>query len=153
VRDLHLIPLHQRDGCNVKASKYEGRLAAALHEGEMILHAKSGWLVRDPTLSGGKRLEGLVLLTNERVLLVRPSGVLSKDPTPVFIPYESIFQCGQHRDYPWKVVILTNGHRGPVGYHIDLTSSAHPMLAQTWALTIEDSAESAGGPQNRPAGM
>lgn len=139
-------------------SRYGGRdrVRGSLGSGEAILYAANGWFEEGSTAPGaGKRKAGLITITNERVLVIRKPGLISKDPPPISVPFRTIAMAGEHRTVSDVVVLgAYENHRWrPCYLHLGVTAAQHESLAATFGFAIRNSAEAAGGPQNAPAGL
>jgi hypothetical protein len=135
----------------------EDRVRSTLAKGEMILHAEYGALEEMGAVPGarGKRRDGLAAITNRRLVLVRAPGLLRKDPPPLSVPFESIYNCGTHTNDPRMVVIATYDNHRVSGYYVTFESGSgdHEPTAMVWAEAIRQSAEAAEGPANAPPGL
>jgi hypothetical protein len=126
------------------------RVLASLKPGEVIQYASHGWLeMSSRPGGGGKRLEGLLLLTDRGVVLVRSPGVLRKNPTPVIIPFTSIFNAGPHKSAPEVVVIASNENHVVVGRYL-VFADEQEAIAIIWGNVILEGAEAAGGRASAP---
>jgi hypothetical protein len=132
-------------------SRYGGRqrIFETLDEAEEIQHASHGWLEEVlATQNRGKRREGLLLVTDRRVLFIRRPSLLRKNPRSVSIPFETISNAGQHKSIPNQVVVTGGESRVAVGYYLALpTDEAHDATAVVWGATILEGASAAGGTQ------
>lgn len=131
--------------------RYGGRqqVLDTLDAGEEIQHASHGWLEEIlATQNNGKRREGLLLVTDQRVLFIRCPSLLRKNPRSVSIPFETISNAGQHKSISNLVVVAGGENRMVVGYYLVLpTDKAHDATAVIWGATILESANAVGGTQ------
>jgi hypothetical protein len=123
------------------------RVLDALDAAEEVQYASPGWFEEIPaTPVKGKKHEGLLVITDRRVVLIRCPGALRKNPRPVSLPFETISNAGPHKDNPSVVVVLSDASPTSVGYYLELAIEDAPdAMAIIWGTTILESAEAAGG--------
>lgn len=123
------------------------RVLDVLDAAEEVQYASPGWFEEIPaTPVKGKRHEGLLLITDRRIVLIRRPGALRKNPKPVSLPFDTISNAGPHKDIPSVVVVLSDASPVSVGYYLELAIEDAPdAMAIIWGTTILESAEAAGG--------
>lgn len=149
------IPPHIEQELDFDSYGGKERVYGSLDADEVIDYASHGWLEEVPAVPGGrtKKREGLLTITNRRVLLIRCPGLLRKDPEPIEILFETIYNCGPHKDIPHVVVVMSHSNHRVEGQYIVLPSDTHESTAIIWGATIRDGAEAAGGPASAPPGL
>lgn len=149
------IPPHIEQEVDFDSYGGKDRVYDSLDTDEAVEYASHGWLEEVPAVPGGrgKRREGLLAITNRRVLLIRRPGLLRKDPRPVEVLFETIYNCGPHKDLPNVVVVMSYSNHRMEGHYIVLPLDTHESTATIWGATIRDRAEAAGGPANAPSGL
>lgn len=134
---------------NLDFSRYGGRarVQASLDANEEIQYAADGWLEEASTApgGGGKKQEGLLLITDRRVLVIRRPGAFRKNPSPISIPFGTIYNAGSHKSVPNAVVVLSDTNYQMSGHYLVLPSDEPEMTAIIWGTTILEYAEAAGG--------
>jgi hypothetical protein len=158
--DLDLIPENERGRVEkLSSDKYEGLLGTALCGSERVLLASPGWHVSDfldnPNAVGD---EAVLVLTNERILGVRPrkktlTGKIKERPL-LELPLTNVFNAGVHQQFDYQVVVSYNNRGVFEGHGLNLTSNnLGTPYGAIWAVTIKDAAELVGGTNNLPPGI
>lgn len=113
-----------------------------------MAYASPGWFEEIPVSPRkGKRHEGLLAITDRRVVLLRRPGALRKNPKPISIPFKTISNAGPHKNDPHSVVVISNASPMSVGYYLQPEiEEAADARAIIWGTTILEGAEAAGGP-------
>lgn len=95
--------------------------------------------------SRGKKHDGLLVVTDRRVLLIRRPGALRKNPRPIALPFETISNAGPHKATPNTLVVLSDANPMSLGYYLELAVEDAPdAVAMIWGTTILESAEATG---------
>jgi hypothetical protein len=122
------------------------RVLDAFEADEEIQYASPGWFEEIPAMpSKGKRHDGLLVITNHRVVLIRRPGAMRKNPKPIALPFETISNAGPHKEIPNTVVVLSDASPMILGYYLELAVADAPdAVATIWGTTILESAEANG---------
>lgn len=169
--DLELIPERERHRtADLTNDSYDGLLRAALGLNERILLATWGALALRYNQTGNPVWKsGILVLTDERILLVQPrkktiTGKFKERPL-IEVPLANVFGTGIHRFITDAVVIEYNASGR---YEAHMLSIGEPPrgapapspdafpdsdYADIWRVTAIDAAEIRGGTQNLPPGI
>jgi hypothetical protein len=137
------IPEHLEEAIDFSALGGMLRVESSLDPDEEVVYASPGCLEEMSAApgGGGKRRDGLLMLTDRRVLVVLKPGALRKNPNPISFPFEGIANAGPHKTVPNVVVLGSRKGSALDGYYLVLHTGESDMTAILWSRTIIDGAE------------
>lgn len=163
--EIERVPSQERFRVDELTSpRYEGLLSTALAPEERVGLACVGRINTEAFLRHDARgVEALMLLTDQRLLALRPLGKSLfgkvKEPEPIQIGFANIFRVGTMRAAPHQMAVeicgeSVGGFPGPyIVWRLDFGSDSAPGYGDVWRVDIMDLAEAHGGTLNLPNGL